>query len=175
MPATKTLATRKQHPQLSCIVDATGPRGQHLGRESFVVPPQSYGEGYVTGERLAFDLMRALRSPKGANFDVLQVLRAAGAAIMEREHYDDSPSTRGAGVGFLRTLERYLEVASVLVDHDQLQCQMEARRAKVEAMLSKERQARRDDFLRRMEIGKAAAARRRAQGGNSGAGVAHGH
>jgi hypothetical protein len=173
--ASKTLATRKQqHPQLACIVDTIGPRGKHLPREWFAVPAQSYEEGFNTGERLALDMIRAMRSPEGARFEVLSVIKSAAAAIVDFDPHSSEPSTRGAGAGFLRTVEWFLGVAAVVVDPDTVQRTNDARRAEWKALQAADKQARRDAFLHRMEVGKAAAARRRSQGSASRAGVTHG-
>jgi len=140
---------------LSCITTRRTARGKWIDCDYFDVPNEDYGDGCLTGQRLAAELVRALATGSGS-FDAMNVVAAAGVAWNEP---CAGRGRRGAGVGFLRALEPLLvAIAAPGVEwiDKQLECGLRWRREEAER-----RQTRRHDFARRMEIAKAAKARAR--------------
>lgn len=146
---------------LSCIVHTRAARRRWLHTSHFDVPAECYGAGNVTGMRIAAEFMRAVRSGR-PGFDPLAVIVDACLALRESDGTPsscdvDSPSKRGAAVGFLRLMEEFIKAASNYGEN-----YIDGRIKHLEVMERKsqdEAKARGAAFARRMEIAKAAKAR----------------
>ena len=159
-PAGKATAPRtvKKRGAISCVTIERTARGAYVSAEHFDVALEDYGDGNITGMRLAAEFMAAIKMR--APLDSLQVIVDACKAFDDGHPFRD-PSRRGAAVGFLRTLEGLLVMVARAGAHEpyiayQIERGTEWRR--------KEAQAKKDEkanFVRRMEIAKAAKAQAR--------------
>jgi hypothetical protein len=134
---------------LSFVTTTQTKRGRYVASSGFDVPAESYADGWITGTLAAGELLAALREE---HFDLMRILRDAAAA-------SDSEERRGAGVGFLRTIEAMLYFAA---DHAQHRTYVARRIESLRAMSSQVRereQIAKRQFAERMH---AAKARRRA-------------
>ena len=103
--ATKPQAVKIERGPLSCWVTRTTPRGRWLSSSYFDVPSESYEDGYVTGARLARDLIRLIReAPAHERHQLEWAARNTmlDAAAVRTDTLDHGPS--GAAVGFLRIM-----------------------------------------------------------------------
>lgn len=157
-PEGKPTRTVKRRGAISCITFESTPRGGYVGAEHFDVPAEDYGDGNMTGMRLAAEFMDAIKMR--APLDSLQVIVDACKVFDEGSPFVD-PSRRGAAVGFLRTLEGLLVMVARAGVHEHyiardIERGVEWRRKDAQA-----RKEKRENFLRRMEIAKAAKAQAR--------------
>ena len=159
-PARRTVKTRGA---ISCIAVERTARGRSVGVEHFDVPAEAYGDGNVTGCRLALEFMGAIKTGM-RGFDSLQVIVAACKALGERNYGTSGralKSRRGAAAGFLLALESLLARFARAGIHEVLIGQLiesstEWRRKEVQT--EKDERA---NFARRMEVAQASAAQAR--------------
>jgi hypothetical protein len=138
---------------LSCITRQETTRGAWLSDNCFDVPAEDYGEGNLTGCRIAAEFMRAAAEGK-KGFDPLDVIKDACKALDER----DKSGRRGAAVGFMRTLEELLVgLAPAVMRTGYIENQIE-QSLKWRRETAERKAAEGLDFARRMEIAKAAKA-----------------
>ena len=159
-PARRTVKTRGA---ISCITIERTAHGRSVGDEHFDVPAEDYGDGNVTGYRLASEFMDAIKTGK-PGFDSLQVIADACKALKERDFStsgDALKSRRGAAVGFLRTLEDLLGWVARAGIHERYIERSIEHYAECERKAAQTEKDERANFARRMEVAKAAKAQAR--------------
>lgn len=152
--------TATERGAISCIL-YTKSRGQVVECDLFNVPlDEDYGAGNLTGMRLAAEFMQAIKcaSPGLPRFDALGVITDACVALGE-----DGNPRRGAAVGFLRMLESFLMFAATRCDHQGHVARAVERHLEFDRKQAADIKQEKLDFVRRMEIAKAAKARERAR------------
>ena len=140
---------------LSCITHTQTTRGRHIASNSFDVPAEEYGDGNLTGYRIAAEFMLALQTDS-RGFNALDVIEEACAALQER---DIETGRRGAAVGFLRTIEEVLIAGARYTRHQQHVGDKVERHLANGRERAERKEAAKLDFRRRMEAAKAAKAR----------------
>jgi hypothetical protein len=107
----------KRDRTLSFVSTTYTKRGRYIGTNYFDVPAESYGDGNVTGQRAALELMRDIK----ANADKLGYLGLAQPVMEAVARAMDGPltadkSTKGAAVGFMDTVLEYFRFGVCAAD-----------------------------------------------------------
>lgn len=159
----QTSRTVKARGALSCITVEKTARGRYVGSEHFDVPAEEYGDGNMTGYRLAAEFLAAVKTGT-PGFDPLQVIEDACKALGERDGGtagEARKSRRGAAVGFLRPLESLLVMVARAGMHERYIEQLIERGAEWRRKQTTAEKDEKSNFARRMEIAKAAKAQAR--------------
>ena len=159
-PARRTVKTRGA---ISCITVERTARGRYVGIEHFDVPAEDYGDGNMTGYRLASEFMAAIKAGT-PGFGSLQVILAACKVLGERDYgtSGEMPKSRcGAAAGFLHTLNSLLVWVARSGIHEGFIEQIIENGTEWRRKCAQTERDERANFARRMEIAKAAKAQAR--------------
>ena len=99
---------------LSCIVERATARGAYISTDYFVVEPEPYGEGWITGLHIAKELFEALASPETNPFArlVLRDVLAGAYREIEKNVPYDMPSSWGAAAAVVFSASEMLVFAA---------------------------------------------------------------
>lgn len=153
---------------LSCISFKKTKRGRYVGFSYFDVPAESYGDGCLTGVRLASELMDHIKSGE-QGFDMLSVIEGAVEAL-DPAHIEHS--RRGAAVGFLRMIEKVLFACARAGIHEAFIEREISQVLDVRRKLEQDAAIARAEFVSRMKSAKAEKKRARQAAGGAGCSIA---